>query len=127
MTKEELENDLERFKCMVLDKKLERIEFERDNVCREHFEPLVQFYWTLHDWEQKAAIIDLLQDKIDTITRQIMLDFLNAPPDKVGDYLQTCKIIALCHLEGNLNNFTKYYKNRDLIQHAVKEYLKEIH
>jgi hypothetical protein len=124
---QELENEniIERFTRLVITKNIERIEYERDHVCLEHLKPMVDLYWTLEEWEQKAAIVDLLQDSIDLSTRPIMLDFLNAPHDQAGDYLQTCKIIALCHLEGNFNNFTRYYKNRELIQPAFDMYLKD--
>jgi len=126
MPEQELDkaNDIERFTRLVLTKSTEQIEYERDRVCREHIKHMVELYWKLEDWSQKAAIVDLLQDTIDSLTRPIMLDFLNAPNDQLGNYLQTCKIIALCHLEGNLNNFNRYYKDRELIQPAVEEHLK---
>jgi len=122
----EKENIIERFIDLVITKNIERIEYERDNVGSEHMEQLVQLYWTLEDWEQKGAIVDLVQDTINSLTRPIMLDFLNAPGDQVGDYLQLCKIIALCHLEENFQHFDRYYKNRELIQPAVEDYLKKI-
>ena len=121
----EKETDIERFIRLVITKNIERIEYERDHVCREHLKPMVDLYWTLEDWEQKAAIVDLLQDTIDNLSRPIMLDFLNAPCDEVGDYLQKCKIIALCHLEENFSSFTRYCKNIELIQPAVEKFLKE--
>jgi hypothetical protein len=120
----EKETDIERFTRLVVTNNIERIEYERDKVGSEHLKSLVELYWTLEDWEQKGAIVDLVQDTFNSLTRPIMLNFLNAPPDQVGDYLQTCKIIALCHLEGNFNNFSNYYKNRELIQPTLEEYLK---
>jgi hypothetical protein len=117
------ESDIERFTRLIKARNIERIEYERDHVSREHLAALVDLYWSVKEWEQKAAVIDLVQDTIDPQTRPIMLDFLRAPADQIGDYLQMSKIIALCHLEGRLENFSKYYKDRQLIQPAAQAYL----
>jgi hypothetical protein len=122
-TKQGTESDIERFIRLVKTKQIEQVEYQRDYVRPEHLATLVELYWSLDDWEQKAEVIDLVQDTIDSQTQPIMRDFLHAPADQIGDYLQMGKIIALCHLEGNFDNSTKYYKNRELIQPAVQGYL----
>jgi hypothetical protein len=102
------------------------IESARDVVTREDVAPLAEVYWTLETWDQKAALIELVQDYIDPRSREIMLDFLKAPPDKAGDdYFEAVKAIALCHLDRDFKAFTRYYGDRRLLAETAERYLRE--
>ncbi len=80
----------------------------------EHFPALVDYYWKQTNWYRKAGVIDLLQDTIVPISQPVMRDFLRAPADTRGDWLDINKVVAVCHLEGDLGLFNKYYHNPQL-------------
>ena len=99
------------------------IESARDEVTENDVAPLVEAYWGLTTWEEKAGLIQLIQDYIDPHAHDVMLDFLKAPPDPNGDYFEVTKAIALCHLDGDFAAFTRYYKDRDLLAATAERYL----
>ncbi len=99
------------------------IESARDDVTKNDVGPLVEAYWTLTTWDEKAGLIQLIQDYLDPRTHDVMLDFLKAPPDANGDYFEVTKAIALCHLDGDFAAFDRYYKDRDLLAATAERYL----
>ena len=84
---------------------LEDIEAARDGVTGQDLDALVEAYWSLQTWEQKCGLVNLVQDHIAPRTREIMLDYLRAPDDESGDYVELTQAIALCHLDENFDNF----------------------
>lgn len=108
------------FFALVKEQDGEALEAARDLVRPEHFAPLVEHYWQQSDWYGKAAVIGLVQDTLSPITLPIMRDFLHAPADTRGDWLDITKVIALCHLEGNLGLFDQYYGHPALIAERVQ-------
>ena len=103
----------------------EALESARDLVRLEHFPALVDYYWKQTNWYRKAGVIDLLQDTITPISQPVMRDFLRAPADTQGDWLDINKVVAVCHLEGNLGLFDKYYHNPQLTAERVRAHLGE--
>jgi hypothetical protein len=99
------------------------LEAARDLVRLAHFPALVEFYWQQTDWYCKAGVVDLLQDTIVPITQPVMRDFLRAPTDTQGDWLDIAKIIALCHLDGDLGRFEMYLGDPALTAERVRTYL----
>jgi hypothetical protein len=102
---------------------IEQIESARDSVSEQDLEALAEAYWSLPTWEQKCNLVHLVQDHVDPRTRDIMLDCLKAP-DNGEEHVELTKAIALCHLEGNLDNFMAYYHDRRLIAPAMRRYLR---
>lgn len=101
------------------------METARDDVTRNDVGPLVEAYWTLTTWDEKAGLIQLIQDYLDPRSHDIMLDFLKAPPDANGDYFELTKAIALCRLDGDFAAFNRYYKDRDLLAATAERRLRE--
>jgi len=102
----------------------EEIEESRDLVEFHHFGELAAAYSSLESWNQKAALINLVQDHLDPRFRPIMLDFLRAPDTRGDDVIPLTKAIALCHLDENFDDFMRYYNNTQLIDERASEYLK---
>ena len=100
-----------------------QIEMARDEVTREDLAGLATAYWALENWDQKGLLINLVQDYIDPRTQDIMLDFLKAPEEESGDFVEVTKAIALCHLEEDFKKFTLYYDDRELLAQTVERYL----
>ena len=73
----------------------EALEAARDLVRLEHFPALVDYYWKQTNWYRKAGVIDLLQDTIVPISQPVMRDFLRAPADTRGDWLDINKVVAV--------------------------------
>lgn len=97
----------------------EEIEAARDRITRDDLAPLAEVYWTLQTWDEKAGLIELIQDHLDPQTRALMLDFLTAPADEKGDRRLLVKAIALCHLDGDFAAFNRYYQERQLLAATV--------
>ncbi len=118
-------SNIEYFIRIVKEGDFNEVESARDNVKKENLAALELLYWILETWEQKIALINLIQDYIDPITHRIMLDILKAPEDEKGDYIELTKAIALCHLDKDFSKFDAYYKNRELITQNAKHYLEK--
>lgn len=116
---------IEYFLRLIRRDNAEEIESARDEIIPEDIGPLAKVYWTLETWSEKAGLIQIVQDTIDPRTRGIMLDFLKAPPDTSGDYVEITKAIALCHLDRDFAAFDRYYRDRQLLAATVERYLRE--
>ena len=101
------------------------IEAERDYVTPAHIEELVAQYAQLKNWDQKAALIQLVQDLQDAQLRPIMLDFLHAPRDEHGDMRKFSKAIAVSFLEGETKNVSQYLANQEILEQEAHRSLKE--
>jgi hypothetical protein len=100
-----------------------RIAAAQGAVRADHLPALVDLYWRLHAWPQRAAVIHLMRDLINPRTRPIMVNFLSARSDEMEEYIEQAKIIALCHLGDNLNLYARYDAHRDLIEPTACQYL----
>ena len=96
----------------------EEIESARDRVTRADLGLFAETYKSLPTWEQKAALINLVQDHLDARLRPMMFDFLSAPNVR-DDTHELTKAIALCHLEGDFERFMVYYNDRRLLREEV--------
>jgi hypothetical protein len=114
---------IEHFITIIESSDFEQVESARDSVSKQDLEALAEAYWSLPTWEQKCSLVHLIQDHLDPRTRDIMLDYLKAP-DSSEEHVELTKAIALCHLEGNLDNFMAYYHDRRLIAPAIRRYLR---
>jgi hypothetical protein len=113
---------VEHFLAIIADGEPEEIELARDSVSRQDLGGLAEAYWSLPDWEQKLNLVNLVQDHVDARLRDVMLDCLRAP-DADQEYVQQAQAIAVCHLEENLDNFTTYNYDRQILARAVRRYL----
>lgn len=84
------------------------VELMRSAITVDDHDECAKFYWTLDTWEQKAAVIDLVQDKISPTLAPIMRDFLRAPLGS-DDTIWLGKAIAILHLRGSLSGFNALY------------------
>jgi hypothetical protein len=103
----------------------QEIEAARDQVEFSDLGAMAAAYPSLKTWDQKAALINLVQDHLDPRFRPIMLDFLEAPDTRGDDVIPLTKAIALCHLDENFDIFMDYYKDQRLIQIRANEYLQD--
>jgi hypothetical protein len=99
------------------------IEGARDDVTPDDIPALIDAYWHRDDWVEKGLLINLMQDYLDPNLQPVMLDFLRAPSEPTGDFIEVTKAIALCHLDGDFNKFTAYYDDRQLLERVAQQYL----
>jgi ankyrin repeat protein len=98
------------------------ISFARNEVRPEDVPHLCAWYWTLHRWEQKLAIVNLLQDQYHPSMEKVCLDALRAPGDG-ADWVALPKIISLGVVSEDHDNFALYYSDRAALRAAVDEVL----
>jgi len=118
-------NRIEEFLTLIRRADFEEIETARDQVTFSDLGPLAAAYWGLETWDQKAALIHLIQDHNDPRFRPIILDILKAPDVPTDDNIILTKAIALCYLDENDNDFSRYYNDTRLIQARADEILRE--
>jgi hypothetical protein len=99
------------------------IESARDQVTFRDLGALVKAYETLETWDQKAALINLVQDHLDPRMRRMMEDFIGAPDDLQEDNIILTKAIALCHLQEDFDRFMDYYNDRGLLERTVRQFM----
>lgn len=85
----------------------EAIESARDRVSANEVASLASYYTSLKSWDEKAAVICLVQDTLDPILLPMMKDFLAAPPGD-DDIIWMGKLTALLHLDGSFDRFKEY-------------------
>ncbi len=115
-------NRIAHFLHLALTHDAEQIEQVRGSVQETDLAALADAYWSLQQWGQKAALLQLVQNHIHPDTRPIMLDILQAPDDELAGRFETTKAIALCHLEGDLGLFTGYQDNPGLLDEALRRH-----
>jgi hypothetical protein len=114
---------LARFLVLVEECDFEAIEQERDHVAPDHLDALVAAYVELTSWEQKAALVQLVQDCPDPRLRPMMLDVLCGAPDDIRGPLHWSKAVALSFLDGEPRHFQRYYRDNRLLKDSARRYL----
>ena len=117
-------NKTEMLLALVRRAEFEQIEDARNQVVFSDLGPLTAAYTSLETWDQKAALIHLIQDHHDPRFRPLMLDFLNAPEIRSEDNILLTKAIAICYLDENDDDFMRYYNDTCLIESRVGEILR---
>jgi len=123
-----VQKEIERFSRIIREQDVDKIETERERVGPEHLPELIALYQSLDNWDDKAALIDLIQDVDDPRIRPLMLDFLHAPGGRVDiygvwDYWLCLKAVALSFLAGDCKLFDRYQEKPELIEADIKPYL----
>lgn len=88
---------------------LEAIEAARTNVASADVPELVAAYPQL-DWQQRGALILLMQDHQEPSMRPMMVDYLSSAPDGPADdsTVAEARAVALCYLDGSFDKFDRY-------------------
>ncbi|WP_030269882.1 hypothetical protein [Streptomyces sp. NRRL B-24484] len=115
--------ELERFRSLVLSLSWVEIEFARPRVRSEHVDGLARIYWTLDDWMQRVALVQLVQDQDHPALRPVMLDVLRAPLTEDTENVELTKAAALGLIDARYNTFMTFYEDRAALHAAVDEVL----
>ncbi|HNT75295.1 MAG TPA: hypothetical protein PKH77_09770 [Anaerolineae bacterium] len=100
------------------------IEGARDLVRPELLPGLLDAYWTLNTWEDKAGLMQLFSDYMAPQGRAVMLDFLTAPTTALNEeYFISGKIVALCQLAGTFELYERCWYNRPLCLAVIERVL----
>ncbi|WP_037603532.1 hypothetical protein [Streptacidiphilus rugosus] len=111
----------ERFRSMVLATAWDDIEFARPRVGPEHVEALVGFYWTLEEWPQRIALVQLVQDRKEPALKPVMLDVLRAPLTSDRENVELTMAAALRIIDDRYDTFMRFYEDREALHAAVRE------
>ncbi|MBN1919888.1 MAG: hypothetical protein JW892_01480 [Anaerolineae bacterium] len=102
----------------------EEIEAARDLVHPELLPDLLEAYWQLPTWDDKAGLMQLFSDHLSTGGEKAMLDFLTAPTTELNDeYFTSGKIVALCQLAGTFEFYERLWYNRPLCATVIQRTL----
>ena len=115
----QFERDLQSFENMVLDRNFEEIEAWRHRVTTEYIPHFTALYDRVQSWDERCAVLQLLQDELHPEVTKRMHHFLGAPEDQNGDLYELTKAIALCHLEQDFSLFMTYYEDRNKLAEQV--------
>ncbi len=107
------EEIMESFEAMVRALDWEAIETWRQHVTLAHVESLVALYARMQTWEERCAVLQLLQDKPHPEVTSVMHHFLVGAPKGDDENFELTKATALCHLTGNFELFPIYYDDRE--------------
>jgi hypothetical protein len=87
----------------------------RDRVTPEDLPALAAAYPGL-DWNQRLALVLMVGDLLSPSTRALMEDFLLHSPDDIdGGDADEARVIAVCHVDGDLDAFDDYYNDLSLV------------
>jgi hypothetical protein len=86
----------------------DRVEDLRPTITVEDHGDAARLYVTLESWSQKAALIQLVQDKMSPALLPMMRDYLSAPRGD-DDTLWLSKVVAILHLRGRFDDFGELY------------------
>lgn len=106
------ERDLGSFENLVLACDFQEIEFWRPRVKVDHVAALTALYDRSQSWDERCAVLQLLQDTLHPEVTRRMHHFLAAPEDASGDNYELTKATALCHLQEDFSLFMTYYADR---------------
>lgn len=109
------------FVKIITDVDYEGVQDARDMVRPEDVPQLTAWYATLTRWDQKLALVDLICDQSDPSMEAVLIDALRAPGR--GDWVELPKAFALGWLDEELDNFSGYYSDRDLLHRTVDAFL----
>ena len=110
---------------MIREDDFEQIESARSNIQPNEVEHLIVLYWTLEKWEEKRALIELVQDQYSDEMPKMMLDFLQAPMVLNDDPVELAKAVALGFIDEKYDRFMTYYNDRPLLHRTVRAVLNE--
>ncbi len=82
----------------VISGDFEAVEGWRDTFTAEMSPQAVNGYYELENWVQKAALIQLIQDRGNSDCHRILIDFLGAPANDDDDTIWLSKAVALWKL-----------------------------
>ncbi len=99
-----------------------RIEEARNQVNPEFLPDMLDAYWLMSGWDEKAGLIELFSDYLLTdhhITddKNVMRDILNAPDE---EHYRWSKIVALCQLAGTYELFDYCWHDQNLYSIILK-------
>ena len=92
----------------------DRIEGERQKTDHDDHLWLQEKYWTLDDWDQKAALLYLVCDQRDACLKPIMLDSLRVPDAEPGDMRHAALCTAIFFLSPS------YYLFEESVEEAYR-------
>ncbi len=101
------------------------IESARDWVQPGDIEPLIALYWQLEDWQQKRALVDILQDQFHPDMEKMMLDFLRVPCEPGDEPTELAQAVALSFMDEKYDQFMTYYNDRKRLAQDVKHVLRK--
>ena len=101
------------------------IEAARDLVQPADIEPLIALYWRLDNWQQKRALVDIMQDQYHPDMHKMMLDFLRVPVAPGDEWVELAQAVALGFIDEKYDRFMNYYNDRKLLARDVKEVLRK--
>ena len=103
----------------------DQIESARDWVEQAQVDKLVEHYWELKSWDQKCALIEIIQDQYSQNIQDIMLDYLRAPYGLEEDRIELGKAVALGFIDEKYDTFMIYYQDRERLKKDVSKVLAE--
>jgi len=93
----------------------------RDLVEKGDVRAFVEEYAKLTDWDDKEALVFLIQDQNDPALTPVMQDFL-FHPDCDYEPCSWSRAVALSQLDGNAENFSKYFDDPAAAKKKVAEW-----
>lgn len=102
----------------------DEIDSARDIIRPAQLAPLVAHYWTLTDWDKKRSVVEMMMDQYSDEMNAMMLDFLRAPDDTVGDQTEMAKAVAIGFSGDEYNISSIYYNDRERLKRDVNTVLK---
>jgi len=93
--------------ALVRDHDVDAIEHARDQVEAGDVPALVEEYGRLRRWQDKELLVQLVQDQASAALTPVMEDFLDHP-DCDDEPCAWSRAVALSHLDGNDETFTRY-------------------
>ncbi|MBN1178431.1 MAG: hypothetical protein JXD18_04415, partial [Anaerolineae bacterium] len=119
-----MQRQIDRLLDIVKRGQAEEIEAARDLVRPELLPGLLDAYWQLSGWDEKAGLMQLFSDHLTPAGKEVMLDFLTVPTTDLNDeYYTSGKIVALCQLAGTFDLYERCWYNRTLFEAVVERTL----
>ena len=114
-----LVRELRRILAAIRRGDMEAAESYRDRVCQRDLQRLIDIYGKLERWEQRIALVFVVQDIDDPRLDPVMRDALRVP-DTDGDAALFVRAIALCHLQRDQTLFARYVNDYDFAKSEAK-------
>ena len=118
-------SQVQRFLTVIESDVFDDIEEARGWVQPEDIEPLIALYWQLENWQQKRALVDVIQDQYHPDMPKMMLDFLRVPLAEGDEWVELAQAVALGFIDEKYDQFMNYYNDRKLLARDVKEVLRK--
>lgn len=121
----EQERRINKLHAIIIKSYFMELEGARDIVQKEDLPYLAQLYNKLKTWDQRSGMINIVMDHFDDVLRPMMLDYLRAPYEKDGDWVELNKMVALSYQGEEYDKFQIYYNNFNLLYSDVNKVLKK--